>query len=187
MDAYNTFKEWQAKGVVTPLDDCEVGKTYNVLCIWGKLNNRGWYPVIPFLHRDKDFFNLDHYHNETRFLSEEKRISLNCDNRTASVIDPDNKVRFGKMAVRRMKCVSSEIGGLPLVAAGKRSLMHPWFEKMEGKPCKGKRCPHQGSNMVDRGHGLLECPLHGLFGDAKTERIISRDKAIKKLQKLATV
>lgn len=40
-----------------------------------------------------------------------------------------------------------------------------------GKSCKGKKCPHFGTTMIEK-DGVLICPLHNLKGSLKTSKIV---------------
>jgi len=47
-----------------------------------------------------------------------------------------------------------------------------WYANYIGKSCKGRKCPHYGTHMLEV-NGSLLCPLHHLKGDIETETIIA--------------
>lgn len=44
-----------------------------------------------------------------------------------------------------------------------------------GSYCKGRKCPHLGTAMLEKG-GVLVCPMHNLTANVETLRIIERVK-----------
>jgi uncharacterized Zn finger protein (UPF0148 family) len=48
-----------------------------------------------------------------------------------------------------------------------------WYLGFLGKHCKGRKCPHFGTDMIEK-DGVLICPMHGLTADLKTLKIIER-------------
>lgn len=188
------FKKWHAQGVVTPLMQVEAGKMYKVLCISAFPQhvadeiNKGvmmWMPVVPFAHEDH-FPSLGwipkHYHYDTRFMSAKELDWCSADDyRTGSVSRPllgewGHNTPVEKVMLR--KCRTAIAGGMPLPMGQ----LTQFEQSHYGKSCKGKKCPHWGMPMVERANGVLECPLHGLFGDAATERIISRIEAVERME-----
>ena len=188
------FKKWHAQGVVTPLMEVQAGKMYKVLCISAFPQhvandiNKGkmiWMPVVPFAHEDHfpdRGFVPKHYHYDTRFMSaDELNWCSSEDGRTGLVsrtldVQWDFNVPVEKVLMR--KCRTAVAGGMPI----ELDSLAVFEESHEGKSCKGKKCPHWGMPMVERTNGVLECPLHGLFGDASTERIISRREAVSRME-----
>lgn len=169
------FSEWESVGVVTPRTQVEVGKKY--LCL---VSRNAWgldKPLIPFLHADPEIGANGaalHYHLDSRFLSMAHLNALSVDpnrythGRSASIV----VANFGaELDVKMMECKRVDPTGIQLCTPFD---FNKWAEKYTGKSCKWKRCPHWGMPMVDRKNGLLECPMHGLFGSSTTERIVSR-------------
>ena len=184
MSAIKVYQEWQAKGVATPLDECVKGKFYNVLSGYN-ITYGLWLPLIPYEHSDAELgADWLHYHYDTRFFSKKmfRRVPSEPSGRTLQIFAIDQGTVTKFVEVRKMRCCLSSLGGLSVDAIDLKGLFSSWARGMVGKSCKGKRCPHRGSNMVERPGGLLECPLHGLFADTKTERIITRGEGISRLR-----
>jgi hypothetical protein len=163
-----------------------VGKSYNVLCAqlrtYGK--NYMYVPVIGIEHKDVQFsVNWDHVHVDGRFALDNHLLCI-VDGKTNTIIDVSNSrnVRFPyvKYVVKKMKCLRLETGIIPpnpnyTNHLGERQGLKywEWYGSMVGKSCRGKRCPHLGTKMLEC-NGVLVCPLHNLEGDIKTEKIITK-------------
>jgi hypothetical protein len=49
-----------------------------------------------------------------------------------------------------------------------------WYKGYAGKNCKGRKCPHYGTEMLER-EDLQVCPMHGLTVNAKSLIVIERE------------
>lgn len=147
-------------------------------------------PVIPFLHRDAQFgADFNHYHVDGRFsnplplrFSIDENGMTNC----AVIVDfPKQDFRNGyreyivlEIVYKRRKCKRLTTGVKPPINQGSwsqtpnaPSLYAKWYNSMVGKNCKGRKCPHLQTTMIELS-GELICPLHNLRGDIKKEIIL---------------
>jgi nitrite reductase/ring-hydroxylating ferredoxin subunit len=174
----------------------EVGKFYNVTCAELSRNGKLYYiPVIGSPHTDSQFgVHHKHYHIDGRFfISKQLQKHFNIINgETVSIIATEPyvpvKYSFTKTMNKLKKCVRLNTGlCLPksIVFGTEKHFpvlrFNAFFESFEGKSCKGKKCPHYGTEMLLQ-EGKLICPLHGLEGDIKTEKIIRKQIIIKEQQ-----
>lgn len=190
MNAPQLFQNFEALGVVTPDTPVKVGRTYLVMC---GVFPVGWHiPIIPFLHSDSELgVGFDHYHVDGRFynkglLRSQNHVDVNRVGRTLQIIQaPDTDTWRGLrgLEIVELKCLRTA-SGIPLEKYDQwySEIYNNWTKKYEGKKCHGRKCPHYGARMHERKGGVLECPLHGLFADKKTERIISRSKALERMK-----
>ena len=149
-----------------------VGKFYNVRC--AKMDYSGkieYVPIIGIEHADAQFgVNFKHFHIDGRFKSN----YVDENGFTNSILSTDgvaNSAFIGKfrgIEIRRRKCLRLTTGIKPPKIKGKYTA---WYNSMIGKSCKGKKCPHLGTEMVER-DGRLICPIHKLQGCPSTLQII---------------
>lgn len=160
----------------------EVGKFYNVPCaivevLTGKYAGKKWIvPIIGISHVDTKFGNLPlpHYHLDGRFTSG-KNGPYDTDEYgyTSGVVVSCDTVfsKFIGIETKRKKCKRLTTGLSMGIRKDER--YSEWYKSMLGKSCKGKKCPHFGTEMLER-EGVLVCPLHNLTGDILKEKIIPR-------------
>lgn len=140
-------------------------------------------PVHPFLHADKQFSPAPaHYHIDGRFMSKDLsyRLGMSENKRTNTAVfmnkndgQPYDFKIFLNIFYGRARC-NTLFTGLDIMDLGNHSLpraLNNWFRSMEGKSCAGKKCPHYGVNMIDRGTHLF-CPMHNLVGCKTTNKIL---------------
>lgn len=127
-------------------------------------------PIIGKEHKDSQFsFTHLHYHIDGRFTAGKNApYDTNENGYTGGVVSAvlDNVITFG---IVRLKCrrLTTGLGAVRHKISG-----YPkWYNSMLGKSCKGKKCPHFGTAMLEE-NGRLVCPLHHLEGDIATEKII---------------
>lgn len=166
--------------------DYKVGRYYTVPVAELEHNGKFHYiPVIDFPHKDKRFdVTQMHYHIDGRFsISKKLERQFNISNgHTFTIIDCERwqPFQFKKIVHKRKKCIRGNTGlglpsSVPLYRVTKQVLnFNKFFKEYEGKSCKGKKCPHYGTEMTVVGNKLI-CPLHSLEGDAKTEIIIKKE------------
>lgn len=162
------------------IKNVEVGKYYLVPCLWvSKIKSQfhEFVPVIPFLHSDPQFGTENakkkHFHFDCRFLNSEVRLYFDVfNNRTMRVLTIDILESVVLHHVL-MQCVSTETGLESNLTAGRLmpEQTKTWYKSQIGKSCAGKKCPHYGVEMLENGD-FLECPLHGLIGSQKSNKII---------------
>lgn len=163
-----------------------VGKIYNVQCakMVSKYNPELFYymPIIGIPHTDKQFSVVHHhYHIDGRFTGFYERrtgIIISDKGYSNNICVIDDKIGGGEyrckeVVVKRKKCKRLTTGILPpeIIASSNSGVFYKWVKEMKGKSCKGKKCPHLGTKMLEV-DGELVCPLHNLLGDKKTEVII---------------
>ena len=170
----------QATLTASNIENPIVGKFYNVPC--AKLvNDSGrvvYIPVIGAKHIDKDFFDEAHYHIDGRFCPINNPIAvLDNEGRTNKVLSTKEngifeRYVFDSIEVKRKKCRRLTTGTNPPVKMHSfdKSRFGTWAKKMIGKSCKGKKCPHLGTTMMEC-EGRLVCPLHNLASDVAQENI----------------
>jgi len=164
--------------------DYQVGQKYDVPCaeiLWKEDNRIYYVPVFDHLHVDPQFgFEHLHYHIDGRFeLHPRMKHRLNVtDGHTLSVIVTHDEAiyKFQRLVPQQLKCERRETGLLFASTVDERRLENlkryeEWYAGFVGKSCEGKRCPHYGTEMLER-DGKLVCPMHGLTADRATLRII---------------
>jgi len=162
----------------------QIGQVYERPCAVIRMDDGRAYriPVIDHLHADPQFgFPHQHYHIDARFYMEPRmahQYALN-DGETASVIVPDAITpQFEGIEKRNVKCVR-QFTGLAIPEkpterqVQKLALYDEWYDSFVGRKCEGKRCPHYGTEMVER-DGQLICPLHKLTADPISLLVIPR-------------
>ncbi len=149
-----------------------VGKYYNVRCALMEYNGKiEAVPIIGNEHKDIQFgVNFSHFHIDGRFKSE----MIDENGFTNSILPTDKTTSTGyygtflKVEIRRKKCVRLTTGIKPPRIKEKYI---EWYNTMIRKSCKGKKCPHLGTTMLEV-NGQLVCPLHKLRGCQTTLKII---------------
>lgn len=155
----------------------EVGKYYNVPCAELRNCNGGlieYVPIIGGLHKDIQFgVTFKHYHVDGRFVYGKRYINVDNDGKTNQILVPKQSVKnydnyVSAVVIKKKMCKRLTTGIDP---PPKAKQYHQWYTSMIGKDCKGKKCPHLGTTMLEH-NGKWICPLHNLFGDPKTETIV---------------
>ncbi len=156
-------------------------------------------PVIPHIHKDEQLgVGYEHLHVDGRFYVDRKSAaSLELkDGVTSQVISIINelsgsRVEMGKdggfvykvkkclrlttgLPIKRYKRTNDFLPPTDVVLPNSIAGYWKWYEQYIGKSCKGRRCPHMGTVMIEC-DGKLVCPLHKLMGDVKTEKIIEAE------------
>lgn len=158
--------------------DLIVGHFYEVPCAelrWREDARIYQIPVIDHLHADPQFgFAEAHYHIDGRFEIEPRmRHQLRVANgHTASVIVQKCSL-YELVGVRKqmVKC-TGKTTGLRLPEPGDHAALYQnWYKGYIGKECKGRRCPHFGTEMLEQ-DGRLVCPLHHLVADKATLKVV---------------
>lgn len=155
----------------------EVGKYYKVVCMECRyLGKIIFVPIFDLLHKDPQFTHpYHHYHLDGRFVGKKVQSQFSMKGgRTNCAVWTDEPNNKGWIPIRKviktLKCKRNE-AGLITNHLNKSSRYWKWYDSMIGKSCAGKKCPHLGTEMLER-NGKLVCPLHNLVGDIKTELII---------------
>lgn len=133
-------------------------------------------PIIGDKHHDRDLFTFDdHYHIDSRFTD-----LYDFYDDGFHGVPVWHRHTTGEIITQAAKCIKT-MTGLPIERIKIGTHVHKrykqWLSNMLGKSCKGKLCPHHGTLMLER-EGYLYCPLHGLWGDKTTERIINPIKNV---------
>lgn len=153
----------------------EVGKYYKIKCAvvrYSDTTAEFYIPVIGGIHKDPQLgVNWFHIHVDGRFKVGHP-ISVDDKGRTNQILEfSEEKLHryyFKELVLKRRKCIRDTTGLKPPEKAEK---YNAWYKSMLGKSCKGKRCPHLGTEMLER-NGVLVCPIHNLHGCPKKEIII---------------
>lgn len=135
-------------------------------------------PVFDQPHTDAQFnFPHEHYHIDGRFtIHPRMRHWLHiAEGYTRSVILPEgsNTYDFTGLTERELTCERLETGLLFAGHSVNLSVYEEWYQGYIGKTCKGRKCPHLGTTMLEQ-NGLLICPMHHLTADPAMQRIIER-------------
>lgn len=129
--------------------------------------------ILPHLHKD-DFAEYVpiHYHLDNRFTQSDwaRRHYSIVDAKSNFPVCTAGGLTIKKIVFKRKKCVRLDTGLVVKNVSPEHSFFI-WYNSMKGKSCKGKKCPHFGAIMSEI-DGQLVCPMHGLIGDIKTEKII---------------
>lgn len=176
------LKAWEQESV-------KVNKFYTVACALVKDlgkpegdsdNKLILIPVAPFLHVDKQFSSATaHYHIDGRFTNRDLNNRLGIEKgltNTAVFMDKEDgdsydRKKFIGIYYARFRCYRLTTG-LDVIEGGYiPSKLKNWYKSMEGKSCEGKKCPHYGVQMLDRGTHLF-CPMHNLVGCKTTNKIL---------------
>jgi hypothetical protein len=158
--------------------DFTLGISYSIPCALLRWRDDGQLyhvPVFDHFHADPQFgFRHKHYHIDGRFdfHPRVKHFFELTEGKTLSVITRTSKAyELLKIESCLLLCVRNETG-LNFANASKNiSKYKNWYAGFVGQECKGKRCPHYGTEMLEQ-NGKLVCPMHNLIADAKTLLII---------------
>lgn len=164
------------------------GKKYAVFYVQTGKFETEWIPIIPIIHRDDSFqFPWDHVHIDARFEEYRAIGDMKLSERTNQVIIVSRTSHDGRVAAtdsriiecgyKIKECLRKDTGldfQNLLIGEWMDQNWFPWQKQYIGHQCKGKRCPHFGTTMIEKDDGTMECPLHGLVADRMTERIIER-------------
>lgn len=161
--------------------DLIIGKVYEVTCAelrWD--DGRIYYvPVIDLLHADPQFgFPYEHFHIDGRFEMEPRmRHQLHVvDGRTSTVIVTRCKNYELQGIVKRPVRCTGTATGLRLPESGQNAVLYAdWYAGYVGMTCKGRRCPHFGTPMLDQGNRLV-CPMHHLSADPESLKVLPLDQ-----------
>jgi len=155
------------------------GFSYSIPCARLRWRDNGQVyhvPVFDHLHADPQFgFPQAHYHIDGRFdfHPRMKHFFRLREGKTLSVISHASKIYdILKIEFSLSLCVRNETG-LNFGSAGENiSKYRAWYAGFVGQECRGKRCPHFGTEMLEIG-GQLVCPMHGLTADRLSLKIVS--------------
>jgi hypothetical protein len=119
-----------------------------------------------------------HYHIDGRFeMAPRLRHYFKIeDGHTSSVIwsEGSTNYRFLAIQIRQFRCERSYTGlVLPEFQTAGMISYEQWYNGFIGKRCLGRKCPHFGTDMLEK-DGLLVCPMHHLTADLKNLQIIER-------------
>lgn len=126
-------------------------------------------------------FPHEHYHIDCRFYIEPRMGHEYQVHRvhTAAVIRVNGKSpRFLRLELHSVACVGHETGLAFPAEPSLRQLENlikyeEWYDSYVGRSCAGKRCPHFGTEMLEK-DGMLVCPLHELKADLVTMVVVCR-------------
>ena len=159
---------------VEEVDKVEIGKFYWVKC--GDVESDSGsiiyknLPIIGKSHTDPQFgVDFSHYHVDGRFT---KMVVDNLGLTNCIYGDGKNKniYHLTRIQYRKKKCIRTTTGIKPPPSSDNYD---KWYQTFFGKSCKGKKCPHLGTKMLEH-DGKLICPLHNLTGCVDKEIIIER-------------
>ena len=137
-------------------------------------------PVFAHLHADPQFgFPHEHYHIDGRFYMEPRmyhQYHLQHGFTNAVIKREGQEPKFLRIEVRQVRCIRKETGlSFPTNPTDRQrdnlENYDRWYETYIEKSCQGKRCPHYGTEMLEK-NGLLVCPMHHLTADVQTLKII---------------
>lgn len=167
--------------------DPQVGTSYRVQCAKIQYHRDGkirYVPVIGPVHRDPQLGQAaarPHIHIDGRFTD---GFGIDSDGLSNMPIwtEPESAYatyNFLGVHHRIKKCIRTVAGlylsqGLISDVNRIKLTEHPygkWYATMIGKSCKGKKCPHFGTTMIER-EGYMVCPMHNLIGDIEKEIIV---------------
>lgn len=171
------------------LSNVKEGELYRVIYAHYSPDQKGWLhiPIIPDLHADPDISSIVslHYHVDCRFPMSKvaKKQFVVKGGRTMRILQYEPQGIYSKnidyMTIRTVKAVSSFTGiELPPYAVYNpfewsvdKIRYWDWAGEYIGKEVRKDKCPHRGTQMIDRGDGYMECPLHGLVCSKKSKQI----------------
>jgi hypothetical protein len=96
------------------------------------------------------------------------------------VTEERNGYRFLGIYIKKVKCEPLTTGldipsdNLTERQKMKLELYKEWYQTYLGKKCAGRKCPHFGTQMLER-DGVLVCPMHHLTADRATLQIIEHE------------
>lgn len=165
--------------------ELQVGEHYSTSCAEISMDDGQIYyvPVFDLLHADTQFgFPHMHYHIDGRFhLHPRIQHLLNVrSGHTASVIVPEGSTtyRFIGIVKHQLKCERLKTGlAIPANPTAQQqekiARYNTWYNSFIGRSCEGKKCPHYGTEMLEK-DGYLVCPMHDLHADRKTLKVIPK-------------
>lgn len=162
------------------------GERYRVSCAEIRLVCDGqihFVPVFDHLHADPQFgFPHKHYHIDGRFyLHPNIQHTFQVNNgHTAMVITPGKSSTYEFLAIgfHDLLCVETTTGLVIPTHPTKQQKpkldqYKAWYQNFIGQKCEGRKCPHFGTEMLERS-GQLVCPMHHLTADLQTQIIVKR-------------
>lgn len=128
-------------------------------------------PIIGEAHMDPQFTPYKHYHIDGRFAHSNPICAIGKGRTNNAVfIDADYKDWQFVGTERRVFVCKHKLGGIEFP---KSESWKSFYNDYLGKKCKGKKCPHWGTEMQEHKDGTLECPMHGLH--ARNGKIVIPD------------
>lgn len=158
------------------------GQCYRVPCVKIRKDNGKieWVPVVGEAHSDPQFGRhavFNHFHVDARFVNITYVANISKSGTTHHVVyqdhpDLDYKVLDFRPRLRRCHRLVSALLIRDYNYESTPALYMLWLKTMLGKKCKGTRCPHRGTEMIEVKGGLKVCPMHNLVACSKSEKII---------------
>lgn len=176
------------------INELHVGKRYMVAHARIKFSygQMADIPVLPNKHTDKQFgyaASFEHYHIDGRFdmpksLTPYFRMEDNGKSNCvvyvdSSCVEDTALYKVTDIVYKVRKCKRLTTGTMPPMLSrmtGKKSEYLNWYNRYVGKSCRGKKCPHFGTNMIDKGDGVLVCPMHDIHASSKTLKVIEHPR-----------
>jgi hypothetical protein len=151
-----------------------IGGKYEVTCArlrWREDGRVYYVPVIDHLHADSQFgFSDQHYHIDGRFEMDARmrHYFRLADGYTSSVVlENGTAYVLIDIVIRTLACTGN-LTGLRLPNSDEHTALYQrWYGTYVGRECKGRRCPHFGTEMIVQ-DGMLVCPMHNLTADPET-------------------
>jgi len=159
----------------------QIGQSYTVTCTEIRLKEDGRAYAIPVFaqpHTDAQFnFPHEHYHIDGRFAMRPRmrhRLQM-VNGYTRSIILPSGSEMYDFIGLTALELVCErQQSGLSFAGHNADlSAYEKWYQGYLGQSCKGRRCPHLGTDMLEY-DGKLVCPMHHLTADPVTHQIIER-------------
>ncbi|WEA01708.1 hypothetical protein [Mucilaginibacter sp. SJ] len=162
----------------------KIGQKYEVDCAvleWKEDGIIYYVPVFDHLHADPQFgFEYEHYHIDGRFeMHPRVRHWFNIKygyTLTVIVKHDMGSYNFKGIIQQSLKCEWERTGLLFIKQPKEKQRENlksyeTWYESFVGRSCKGRRCPHYGTEMLEN-NGQLVCPMHHLTADLLTEKVM---------------
>jgi len=140
-------------------------------------------PLFDNLHADSQFgFPNQHYHIDGRFYIHPRmqhEFSITSGHTSAVIVPEKTKsYKFIGLVIKNLKCERLKTGLIiPEHPTEKQrpkvEMYEKWYQGFVGKTCEGRKCPHLGTEMLEK-DGRLVCPMHSLTADIITLTIIER-------------
>jgi len=167
------------------MTDLTVGNFYDVPCAEILMSDgRNYFiPVFDLLHTDKQFgFPHEHYHIDGRFHVHPRmhhEFSLHAGHTSAVIVPNGQGYKFVGIVTKNVKCERLQTGiVIPQQPTEKQrpkvDLYEKWYQGYVGITCHGRRCPHLGTEMLEK-NGKLVCPLHNLTADLQTLKVSDKN------------
>lgn len=163
----------------------KTGVYYDIPCAEILMDDSRIYhiPVFDHLHADPQFgFPQPHYHIDGRFYMEPRMLQFFkvIDGHTSAVITEAHKGSYilQKIVLKAVLCERNATGiSIPAEPDNEQKpkieMYHNWYRKYIGQICEGRKCPHFGTQMLEK-QGMLVCPMHELTADLITGIITER-------------